>query len=83
VSYTGDQQLLSRIDAHCLHSPFCFNASGKLVIDPTKLRPVFKLGGNVYGRLTELFEISRPDKFGKFPAFQTRAEAQDEKDRIF
>lgn len=34
--------------------------SGKLVVDPLKLAPISRLGGITYGRLTELYDITRP-----------------------
>ena len=37
-----------------------------------------KLGGNVYGRASELFELPRPTKDGKFPQFRTKAQAAEE-----
>eukprot|EP00882_Tetradesmus_deserticola_P017456 GHRQ01018698.1.p1 GENE.GHRQ01018698.1~~GHRQ01018698.1.p1 ORF type:complete len:206 (+),score=55.50 GHRQ01018698.1:509-1126(+) len=42
--------------------------SGKLVVDPTKLQPVCRLGGVTYGSVTELYDIPRPDKHGAYPA---------------
>jgi flavin reductase (DIM6/NTAB) family NADH-FMN oxidoreductase RutF len=42
--------------------------TGKLVVDPTKLQPVCRLGGVTYGRVTELYNIPRPDKSGAYPA---------------
>ena len=56
--------------------------TGKQVVDPTKLRPVARLGGNVYSRLTEMFEIARPDKNCVIPNFKTRAELNDEAFRM-
>lgn len=38
--------------------------SGKLVVDPTKLQPVCRLGGVTYGRVTELYDIPRPNISG-------------------
>jgi flavin reductase (DIM6/NTAB) family NADH-FMN oxidoreductase RutF len=46
--------------------------SGKLVVDPTKLQPVCRLGGVTYGRVTELYDIPRPDKSGAYPAAAAR-----------
>jgi hypothetical protein len=40
--------------------------SGKLVVDPVKLQPVCRLGGFTYGRVTELYDIGRPDKSGTY-----------------
>lgn len=34
--------------------------SGKVVVDPGKLRAVCRLGGVTYGRVTELYDIPRP-----------------------
>lgn len=42
--------------------------TGKLVVDPVKLQPVCRLGGFTYGRVTELYDIRRPDKNGVYPA---------------
>ncbi|KAJ3748824.1 hypothetical protein DFH05DRAFT_1474377 [Lentinula detonsa] len=36
-------------------------AENGLVIDPAKLRPVARLGGNTYARLTDTFDVPRPD----------------------
>ncbi|KAF5836369.1 hypothetical protein DUNSADRAFT_6005 [Dunaliella salina] len=36
--------------------------TGKLIVDPTKLRPISRLGGTIYGTSTQLFEIGRPTK---------------------
>lgn len=36
--------------------------SGKLTVDPGKLRPVSRLGGNTYGRTAGLFDLPRPDR---------------------
>ncbi|KAG1674457.1 hypothetical protein FOA52_003062 [Chlamydomonas sp. UWO 241] len=52
--------------------------TGKVVVDPTKLRPVCKLGGVTYGRLGGLFEIARPRADGTMPEVKTKAEAADE-----
>lgn len=41
--------------------------SGKLVVDPLLLQPVSRLGGVTYGRITELFDIPRPNKDGAYP----------------
>lgn len=41
--------------------------TGKLVVDPVKLAPVCRLGGFTYGRVTELYDIRRPDKNGVYP----------------
>lgn len=41
--------------------------TGKLVVDPVKLQPVCRLGGFTYGRVTELYDIRRPDKSGVYP----------------
>ena len=51
--------------------------SGKRVVDPEKLRPVSRLGGNVYSHLTELFEMPRPDKDGNFPPHKTRVQLSE------
>lgn len=42
--------------------------TGKLVVDPVKLQPVCRLGGFTYGRVTELYDIRRPNKDGSYPA---------------
>lgn len=41
--------------------------TGKLVVDPVKLQPVCRLGGFTYGRVTEVYDIRRPDKSGVYP----------------
>ncbi len=38
----------------------CVHITGKLVVDPVKLQPICRLGGTMYGRVTELFDIGRP-----------------------
>lgn len=35
--------------------------SGKIVVDIDKYEPIARLGGNYYGRIKEVFELSRPD----------------------
>lgn len=42
--------------------------SGKMVVDPLKFRPVSRLGGVTYALSGPLFELKRPDKFGKYPS---------------
>jgi hypothetical protein len=42
--------------------------TGKLVVDPVKLQPVCRLGGFTYGRVSELYDIRRPNKDGTYPA---------------
>lgn len=34
--------------------------SGKVVVDPAKLQPIARLGGVTYGRVTEIFDLPRP-----------------------
>lgn len=41
--------------------------SGKVVVDPVALRPVCRLGGNIYGRVTQLYDMPRPDTEGNYP----------------
>ncbi|GJP41018.1 hypothetical protein CLOM_g665 [Closterium sp. NIES-68] len=41
--------------------------TGKLIVDPVKLRPMCRLGGNTYGFVSHLFDIARPDKDGRYP----------------
>lgn len=41
--------------------------SKKLIVDPVKLQPISRLGGNIFGRVSSMFEIPRPDKDGKYP----------------
>jgi flavin reductase (DIM6/NTAB) family NADH-FMN oxidoreductase RutF len=36
--------------------------SGKLVVDINKYRPISRLGGNTYGRVSGLFDLPRPDR---------------------
>jgi hypothetical protein len=59
----GEVVLLHIADGVVGRSP-----SGKLVVDPLKLQPVCRLGGVTYGRVTELYDIGRPDKHGVYPA---------------
>jgi len=35
--------------------------SGSLVVDPIRMRPVCRLGGTMYGRVNELYNIGRPN----------------------
>lgn len=35
--------------------------SGKVIVDIDKYEPIARLGGNYYGRIKEVFELSRPD----------------------
>lgn len=41
--------------------------SGKLVVDAAALAPVCRLGGIMYGRVTELYNMPRPDGQGRYP----------------
>lgn len=41
--------------------------SGKLVVDPLKLAPIARLGGNTYAAMSTLFDIPRPDAQGTYP----------------
>eukprot|EP00775_Hariotina_reticulata_P007916 gene7916-8112_t len=59
----GEVVLLHIADGVAGRSP-----SGKLVVDPVKLQPVCRLGGVTYGRVTELYDIVRPDKHGVYLA---------------
>lgn len=36
--------------------------SGKLIVDVNKMLPISRLGGNIYGRTREIFELPRPDR---------------------
>eukprot|EP00887_Chlorella_sp_A99_P004648 scaffold4.g4648.t1 len=36
--------------------------SGKLIVDPSRLRPLSRLGGNYYARTEGIFELPRPDR---------------------
>lgn len=35
--------------------------SGKVIVDIDKYEPIARLGGNYYGRIKEVFKLSRPD----------------------
>lgn len=35
--------------------------SGKVIVDIDKYEPIARLGGNYYGRIKEVFELSRPN----------------------
>ena len=59
----------------CGHAPV---QAGKLVVDPVKLQPVSRLGGVVYGCVSELFEIGRPNANGTYSCMKTKAEAAAE-----
>lgn len=48
------------------------------MVDPIKLRPISRLGGLVYARCAELFELPRPNKDGSMPPLKTKAQQQDE-----
>jgi flavin reductase (DIM6/NTAB) family NADH-FMN oxidoreductase RutF len=52
--------------AHVAEAVTGRSPSGKLVVDPLKLRAVSRLGGVTYGLATELFDIPRPDKEGRY-----------------
>lgn len=41
--------------------------SGKTIVDPVKLQPVCRLGGNTFGVDLDFFDIPRPDKDGRYP----------------
>ncbi|GLC36017.1 hypothetical protein PLESTB_000529700 [Pleodorina starrii] len=42
--------------------------SGRLTVDLARLAPVARCGGVTYARCTELYDMPRPDKDGKYPA---------------
>jgi flavin reductase (DIM6/NTAB) family NADH-FMN oxidoreductase RutF len=50
--------------------------TGKLVVDPVRLQPVCRLGGFTYGRVSELYDIGRPDKHGVYPHQQQQQQQQ-------
>ncbi|CAI5459215.1 unnamed protein product [Closterium sp. Yama58-4] len=54
--------------------------TGKLIVDPAKLRPMCRLGGNTYGFVSHLFDIARPDKDGRYPCH--KGFVQSERDKI-
>ncbi|CAI5512566.1 unnamed protein product [Closterium sp. Naga37s-1] len=54
--------------------------TGKLIVDPAKLRPMCRLGGNTYGFVSHLFDIARPDKDGRYPGH--KGFVQSERDKI-
>ncbi|CAI5472216.1 unnamed protein product [Closterium sp. Yama58-4] len=54
--------------------------TGKLIVDPVKLRPMCRLGGNTYGFVSHLFDIARPDKDGRYPGH--KGFVQSERDKI-
>jgi len=53
--------------AHVAEAVTGRSPTGKLVVDPLKLRPVARLGGVSYAELTELYDMGRPDKNGAYP----------------
>jgi hypothetical protein len=53
--------------AHVAEAVAGRSPTGKLVVDPVLLRPVCRLGGVTYGRVTELYDIPRPGKDGSYP----------------
>lgn len=59
---------------HVLESVSTPTADGKsLVVDPRKLRPVCRLGGDTYGTLGRLFDLPRPGKEWQERRAATRA----------
>lgn len=50
--------------------------TGKLVVDPVKLAPVCRLGGVTYGRVTELYDLQRPNSKGEYPQPQQQQQGQ-------
>lgn len=52
---------------HLLQAVAGKSPSGKLTVDPLKLQPVTRMGGNTYGRTVEMFDLPRPDKHGHYP----------------
>ncbi|PKS10290.1 hypothetical protein jhhlp_002041 [Lomentospora prolificans] len=56
----------------------------KNIVDPAVLRPMSRLGGIMYGRTTEAFEITRPDfekDIGGREGYEALAKAADEKNK--
>ncbi|GAX77471.1 hypothetical protein CEUSTIGMA_g4915.t1 [Chlamydomonas eustigma] len=47
--------------------------TGKVVVDPLKVKPVCRFGGVSYGRVSELYEIPRPNRDGSFSSFTPKA----------
>lgn len=54
--------------------------TGKVVVDPIKLRPISRLGGVTYARIAELFELPRPNKDGTMPHLKTKASIHEQAD---
>jgi hypothetical protein len=47
---------------HLLEEVAGKSPSGKIVVDASKLLPISRLGGNIYGEVNTLFELPRPDR---------------------
>ncbi|KAK9823932.1 hypothetical protein WJX72_006453 [[Myrmecia] bisecta] len=52
--------------AHVHEGVAAKSPSGKTIVDITKYWPVARLGGNTYSRLTEIFDLPRPDREWQF-----------------
>ena len=63
---------------HVLEAVSSPTADGRsLVVDPVKLRPVCRLGGDTYGTLGRLFDLPRPGKEWQERRAATRAAAKE------
>ncbi|GFR41511.1 hypothetical protein Agub_g2206, partial [Astrephomene gubernaculifera] len=52
--------------------------SGKLVVDLTRLAPVARCGGFTYARASELYDMPRPDREGRYPQGFLQEQRQQE-----
>ena len=63
---------------HVLEAVCSPTADGKsIVVDPRKLRPICRLGGDTYGTLGRLFDLPRPGKEWQERRAATRAAAKE------
>ena len=46
---------------HAAEAVMVRSPEGKMTVDLAKYRPVCRLGGDSYGRITEFYDLPRPD----------------------
>jgi len=52
--------------AHIAEAVADKSPSGKVVVNPVKLRAIARLGGITYGLTTDLCDMARPDEDGRY-----------------
>eukprot|EP00897_Mesotaenium_endlicherianum_P010227 jgi/Mesen1/9232/ME000595S08643 len=53
--------------------------SGKLIVDPIKLKAISRFGGYMHGEVTSFFELPRPDENGRYAGDEKFSESERDK----